>query len=201
MPDMRLSQEMKDFHIIDPHYQKGNCLMTYTHSPETHMKKNAPVMKTVSQTLTTLIVTSLVLLGSAAVSQAAGSFSIAGDTEFSSLRGDPTENLGNPNEPDGPGTGSGSCITKGKITRIIGMAYSGKPPAAVRIINDDGVTTSFTMRQHSDYVLPMAWDILKEAWLHNLTVRIVSIDGPCTFKGHNTYSGGDIDSVVHLPAE
>ena len=54
---------------------------------------------------------------------------------------------------------------------------------------------------------PMLWDTLKESWLRNLVVHILSVDGPCTLRFSHQYQGDYYDggkikqAVVSAPTE
>ena len=171
------------------------------HTTQSHFDKGEKKMKTLSHTVMTLFVTTLLLLGVTATSQAAESISTTRDAESSSQREGQTddwvfEDPDGPIEPINPGTNAQFCKVTGKISSL---SAPGNPHhfTKVQIVRSDEKKFNFriNLKMENGYSNAMTLDLIKEAWLHNLTVTLMSWDGLCEQESYYVYKGGYISWV------
>ena len=171
------------------------------HITQSHFDKGENKMKTLSHTVMTLFVTTLLLLGVTATSQAAESFSTTRDAESSSQWEGQTddwvfEDPDGPIEPINPGTNAQFCQVTGKISSLDAPSNPGHS-TRVQIKRQDDKRFNFDikMKTENGYSNAMTLDLIKEAWLHNLTVQLQSWDGLCEQESYYVYKGGNISWV------
>ena len=143
-------------------------------------------MNNLTRNLMTMVAAGSLLFGSIGFSSAQLSMVVSGQQSQNNT----LNNL--LNDPYG-GDGEAEPTTCRKIGKIINLKAA--PGQGKILIQSEPGTDRvlFLLDDPSKAHTHIQWDLLKEAWLRNLTVEVTSGDGPCELRFAHQYAGDYYD--------